>query len=323
MARGSSSIWRTASANDPRVCRRYRPTAAMAAIKATLIVDDAFAARRLATLLGEALEPLAGAVSVFAVPGSSNWSVEAYYDAQAAPDPGALSTAIAEMLDQSPLAVAMDPVPEENWVAKSQAALPPVQAGRFVVHGSHDRLRAGGRLGSIEIDAGEAFGTAHHASTLGCLIAIDRIARSVRPPRSVLDLGCGSGVLAIAAAKALPHARILASDIDPNSTAVARGNATRNRVGRRVHIVTATGLDHPALRRGQPFDLVIANILAKPLVVLAPRLRRAIRPGGSTVLSGILSREAGAVVASYRSSGFVIAHRLEIAGWATVTLVRR
>ena len=293
----------------------------MSSVKITISAADSAAARRLAALLGEALEPLPGAVTVFAAADGGPWSVEAYYDADLAPDAGSLSAAIADVIGGIPPQISVANVAEENWVAISQAALPPVHAGRYIIHGSHDRARVGGRLGSIEIDAGEAFGTAHHASTLGCLLAIDRIMRR-RCWRNVLDLGCGSGVLAIAAARASPSAQIMASDIDAQAVAVARGNFVSNGVGGRIRIVTAIGLAHPALRRAAPFDLVIANILARPLVVLAKPLRAAIRPGGVAILSGILAREAGSVVAAYRTAGFIILAKAEIAGWATLTLAR-
>jgi ribosomal protein L11 methyltransferase len=247
--------------------------------------------------------------------------VEAYYDADLAPDVDSLGAAIADVIGGIAPPISVAAVAEENWVAISQAALPPVQAGRYIVHGSHDRARAGGRLGSIEIDAGEAFGTAHHASTLGCLLAIDRIMRR-RGWRNVLDLGCGSGVLAIAVARASPFAQIMASDIDAQAVGVARGNIVRNGVGGRIRTVTAIGLAHPALRRAAPFDLVIANILARPLIMLANHLRLAIQPHGVAILSGILAREADAVLAAYRAAGFIILAKTEIAGWTTLTLAR-
>lgn len=294
----------------------------MGSVKATIYVDGSIRARRLAALVGEALEPLPGAVTVFAGADGGPWIVEAYYEAGEAPEAGQLAAMIGDATGEASPLVTIAAIADENWVAISQAALPPVQAGRYTIHGSHDRARAGKRRWSIEIDAGEAFGTAHHASTQGCLLAIDRIMRR-GIWRNVLDLGCGSGVLAIAVARASPGARIHASDIDAQAVSVAAGNMARNGAGRRVCTLAAVGLGHPALRRAAPYDLVIANILARPLILLAKQLRAAIRPGGAVILSGILSREANGVLGAYRAAGFSVSSKTSIAGWTTLVLHRR
>jgi ribosomal protein L11 methyltransferase len=285
-----------------------------------LIIDlaDSISGRAAAERIELAGADAVQAITLFEIPGSAAWRIDAYFEF--APDMKAIEAALAP--DIVPLSLTLEPVPDENWVAISQAALPPVEAGRFVIHGSHDRQRVGRRITAIEIDAGEAFGTAHHATTQGCLLAIDRLARLCRP-RKVLDLGCGSGVLAIAAARALPAAAVIASDIDPAATAVAQANATGNRMASRVKIVTARGLDSPMLLRARPYDLVLANILAGPLIALAPQLARAILPGGIAVLSGILADQSRQVEAAYRSAGFILAEKRIIAGWATLTLTRR
>jgi ribosomal protein L11 methyltransferase len=287
--------------------------------KLTLTTTDFDAARSASGILGEIADPAALAVTSFEAQ-PSGYLVEAYYDTS--PDRDALLAALAEVSGQriGPLEISI--VPDENWVSLSQAALPPVEAGRFVVHGSHDRDRIGFRLTALEVEAGEAFGTAHHATTQGCLIALDRLARR-RTFNRVLDLGCGSGVLAIAAARVMPAARLLASDIDPIATGVAQANARFNRTGSRIGFATAVGLDHPKLRCGAPYDLILANILAGPLIRLATTLHRAIRQGGTTVLSGLLVSQAPQVIAAYRAAGFHIAHRQDIAGWSTLTLTRR
>ena len=188
-------------------------------------------------------------------------------------------------------------------MALSQAALAPIVAGRFIVHGSHDRERLALRRRAIEIDAGEAFGTGYNATTSLCLEAIDTLARRRRFAR-VLDLGCGTAILGIAAARAWPHARVLAADNDPVATAIACENAHLNRVARRVRVVEAVGFAHPLLRAPRAFDLVLANILARTLIDLAPGMRRAVRPGGIAVLSGLLSDQAREVTAVYRAAGF-------------------
>ncbi len=290
----------------------------MALQRLSIELQDLGRARQIADLLGEIGDPAASATSIFEVPATCGWRVDAYYEA--VPEVELLSAALGQQFGE-PLTLALEAVPDENWVAISQAALPPVTAGRFLVHGSHDRDRVGRRLNAIEIDAGEAFGTAHHATTEGCLEALDRLARTSRP-RRVLDLGCGSGVLAIAAVRALPGAAVIASDIDPLAVAVARGNLTANRAHTRVKAVRAANLAHPALKAGGPYDLVLANILAGPLIQLAPGLRSAIRPGGRVVLSGILDEQAREVAAIYAATGFRLETRRILKGWATLVMRR-
>lgn len=277
---------------------------------------DLDAARSAAGFLEQAWVPPPHAVTVFEH-GFPAHKVEAYFDA--APDMAALADAMADIGKTGIGTPTAETVPDENWVTISQKALAPIEAGRFIVHGSHDRAAVGHRQGAIEIDAGEAFGTAHHATTLGCLLAIDRLTRKHSFDR-VLDLGCGSGVLAIAAARALPRAEILASDIDAIATGVAMANAQVNRVGRRIRFYTAIGLDHQMLRGDGAFDLIIANILARPLIELAPKLRSAVATGGRLVLSGLLVAQAAEVLANYRSAGFVLEKREDIAGWSILTL---
>jgi ribosomal protein L11 methyltransferase len=183
-----------------------------------------------------------------------------------------------------------------------------VTAGRFVVHGSHARDDLPAGAVPIEIDAGLAFGSGEHATTRSCLTAIDQLARRHRFAR-VLDVGCGSGVLAIAAAKSWP-AEVLGVDNDPIAVRIASANAALNGVGHRVRTVLAEGYAHSLVRRRRPFDLILANILADPLIELAPALRASLAPGGYAVLSGLLDRQADAVVAAHRRQG------LRLLGWA-------
>lgn len=284
-----------------------------------ITVDDTSAARTIAALLEESVTLTPLAVSLFEAPGEG-WDVYAYFE-------NAIDAAdIAEVIDAGADVrgghIIVEPVPDENWVAVSQAGLPPVVAGRFLVHGSHDRAIGRLKRDAIEIDAGEAFGTAHHATTLGCLLAIDRLTRRGHFAR-VLDLGCGSGVLAIAAARVLPKAAIVASDFDPEAVRVARENVRKNGLAGRVAVFAALGLDHPALRRRAPFDLVIANILAEPLISMAQRLAGVIPPRGVIVLSGILDSQAGAVLAAYTAVGFARVRKDWLNGWVTLTLQRR
>lgn len=247
------------------------------------------------------------------------WQVDAYYDEPPAPE--TVLRRIGDLL-QPGATTSIDAVPDVNWVAVSQAALPPVNAGRFLVHGSHDRSVVGRRRFALEIDAGEAFGTAHHATTQGCLEALDQVSRRRQFAR-ILDLGCGSGVLAIAAARIFPSAAIAASDIDPVAVEVAAANVALNGARGRIRLLTAGGLSHGVFRARQPFDLVLANILAGPLIRLAPALARAIEPGGVAILSGILGEQAREVIAVYEMAGFRLKQRRTPYNWATLVLVRR
>jgi ribosomal protein L11 methyltransferase len=267
----------------------------------------------------ELAEPPFDAVTQFE-DGPGGWRIEAYAPSRAAAEAAAAS--LPADLRRELASGVIEELPDLNWVSISQAALAPVVAGRFIVHGSHDRGRIPRGPGAILVDAGEAFGTAHHATTLGCLVAIDRLARTGGPFRRVLDLGCGSGVLAIAAARVLPHAAVTATDSDPIAVAVARANADANGV-RRIATACAAGFDHPSLRHAAPFDLIIANILAGPLVALAGDVFRALRRGGSLVLSGILSPEAPAVVAAYVAHGFALKQHRRLGEWSTLTLFKR
>ncbi|HVQ10824.1 MAG TPA: 50S ribosomal protein L11 methyltransferase [Methyloceanibacter sp.] len=216
-------------------------------------------------------------------------------------------------------ALRIEPLPQRNWVAEAERLRGPVRAGRFLVHGRHDRGKVPAGRFTLEIDASVAFGTAHHATTRACLIALDRLAKR-KHPRRVLDIGTGTGILAIAAARAL-NARVVASDMDPIAVAVAAENTRMNGVRTRVGVVEAEGLAHPALRRAKA-DLLFANILLGPLLDLAPAFARALRPGGMCVLSGLLDPQARQVEARFRSLGFRLDSRILLDGWTTL-LFRR
>ncbi|NMG41511.1 50S ribosomal protein L11 methyltransferase [Chelativorans sp. ZYF759] len=207
-----------------------------------------------------------------------------------------------------------------DWVARSLEGLKPVRAGRFLVHGSHDRARRRTPDIGIEIEAGLAFGTGHHGTTSGCLDMIDRVVTREKP-RNALDLGTGSAVLAIGLAK-LARIPVLATDIDAVAVAVARENAHINGVGHLVETATATGFHHPVFAAGRPFDLIVANILAGPLMKLAPDMARHIAPNGSLVLSGILERQRNAVLAAYVGQSFRHVRTLPREGWVTLWLKR-
>jgi len=278
---------------------------------------DLATGRAAAGIIGELVAPEPLAVTLFETKPPA-FVVEAYYDAK--PALAVIADALAGLAANLGTP-SLEAVPDANWVALSQAALPPVAAGRLIVHGSHDRRRFAARRHAVEIEAGEAFGTGHNATTALCLEAIDLLARR-RRFRRVIDLGCGSGVLAIAAARTFPGARVLAVDNDPLATAVARANARLNRVAGRVRVLDGSGFDHAIVRRAQPFDLVLANILPGPLIALAPAIRRALRPGGIAVLSGLLDHQAREVRATYAAGGFHLIQQRCRAGWTALTLAR-
>jgi len=211
-------------------------------------------------------------------------------------------------------------IPDVDWVVKSLEGLKPVRAGRFLVHGSHDRDKVRSGDIAIEIDAGQAFGTGHHGTTAGCLEVVDRVLRA-RTVRNALDLGTGSGVLAIAVRK-LRNIPVLATDIDPIAVRVAAENVRRNGIASGISTVTAPGFHSTAFSEHGPFDLIIANILARPLIRMAPQLVTNLAPGGSVILSGILDSQRWKVIAAY--SGAKLRHVRTIwrNGWVTIHLDR-
>jgi len=216
--------------------------------------------------------------------------------------------------------VGCEAVPDIDWVTHTLQGLAPVRASRFLVHGAHDRQQRRANDLAIEIEAGLAFGTGHHGTTAGCLEMIAAVATRERP-RNALDLGTGSAVLAIALAK-LSRIPVLATDIDPVATRVARENAILNGVGALVDCVTAVGFAHPALAAKKPFDLIVANILARPLMRLAPAMARHVASGGSIILSGILDKQRDAVISAYVGQRFRHVQTTHREGWVTIHMKR-
>jgi ribosomal protein L11 methyltransferase len=209
-------------------------------------------------------------------------------------------------------------VEAKDWVKATLEELAPVRAGRFIVHGQHDRSKVPPNKLGIEIEAALAFGTGHHGTTRGCLLLLDSVLKA-RRPRRVLDLGTGTGVLAIAAAKAL-RVKVLASDIDPLAVRVARDNARLNGTGGLVKTIAAVGLSAPDFARHGPFDLVLANILANPLRQMATPMATHLAPSGLVILSGLLPHQAQAVIAAYRARGLVLERHLVIEGWSSLLM---
>ncbi|MEF3366906.1 50S ribosomal protein L11 methyltransferase [Methylocystis sp. 9N] len=274
-------------------------------------------ARAVADIIVETFDPTETAAAAFEEDGGPQWTVEVYF--AEAPDEPEIRDLIAAATDEETAqAASFSTIAEKDWVENALAGLAPVRAGRVLVHGAHDRARRRPNDIGVEIEAALAFGTGHHGTTLGCLLALARIARRRRPAR-ILDVGTGTGVLAIASAL-LFHQRVASGDVDPVAVETASANARANGAGAFVRPVVATGLRHAALQ-GE-YDLIFANILAKPLRLLAPSLARAAAPGAELVLSGLLARDVPGVLSAYRAQGFFLAERRDIDGWATL-LFRR
>ncbi|MCP5364831.1 MAG: 50S ribosomal protein L11 methyltransferase [Hyphomicrobiales bacterium] len=226
----------------------------------------------------------------------------------------ALAAAAAEI---APPSVAIEPIVQQDWVAHGMRDLHPLRIGRFFVYGSHRSQPVPPGLVGLEINASMAFGTGHHASTAGCLLAFSR--QSNLRPRRVLDMGCGSAVLAIAAAK-LWRAQVLAVDVDPDAVAESVVNARSNGVAQLVKPVLANGYASPAIVRADPFDLIVSNILARPLKRMARQLAGTLAPGGRAVLSGFIRRDAADVLALHKAFGLIMHARIEAEGWTTLIL---
>jgi len=276
--------------------------------------------RDAAEALGEALERLSPepyGVGVFEIEdGSGLWEVGGYFLDQ--PDPAGLALLEAAF---GARAFVVSELPETDWVAHVRRELSPVEAGRFFVYGGHDADKVPDGVIALLIEAAMAFGTGHHGTTQGCLRALDRLAGAGFVGRNVADIGCGSAVLAMAAAEIWPGT-VLAGDIDPVAVEVAQSNVLANDLAGRVECYEGTGFDHPAITAAAPFDLVFANILKGPLIDLAPDMAAHVQPGGFAILSGILNEQADEVVQVYTENGFNLTHHEQIVEWSTLTLTK-
>lgn len=277
-------------------------------------------AKEAAEALAEAMEdflPEPVGVGVFEIEdGSGRYEVGCYFEEL----PGDTELALmAAIYGAKPFAVSE--VPETDWVAHVKRELQPVEAGRFFVYGSHDADQVPEGKVALLIEAAMAFGTGHHGTTKGCLLALDRLDRAGFRGQNVADIGCGTAVLAMAAA-AIWERPVIASDIDPVAVDVARANATANGLADRVICVEAAGFAQSDLRARTPYDLVFANILKGPLLDLAPDMATHVAAGGYAILSGILNTQADEVVAAYKRTGFTLAARDEISEWTTLVLRR-
>jgi len=282
----------------------------------TLMGEDA--AEALAEAI-EKLDPAPVGVGVFEIEDDSGlWEVGAYFVEQ--PNTVMLDV-LALAFEARPFA--LSELPDIDWVAHVRRELAPVEAGRFFVFGSHDADKVPeGRI-ALQIEATVAFGTGHHGTTLGCLRAFDRLYEAGFRPANVADIGCGTAVLAMAAAAVLPEARVIASDIDRVAVDVAEANVAINAMDGRVECLEAAGFAHEATRAAAPFDLVFANILKGPLIELAPDMAAHLAPGGIVILSGLLVVQAEAVTAAYDAAGFTLEGREDLGEWSALVMKRR
>lgn len=277
------------------------------------------AAKAITELAGEVFDPDETGVASFEDQQTGRWHTEIYFAEP--PDEDAVRDLIAAVAGAGIAASAVfDTIAARDWVAASLDGLKPVAAGRFVIHGQHDRAPASRMINRIriEIEAALAFGTGHHGTTYGCLARLDHILKQ-RRPRRVLDVGTGTGVLAIAAARML-HRPIVATDIDPVAVAVAKQNAQANQAGAYLRLAVAPGLRHRTIMAGGPYDLIMANILAGPLKALAPGLSRAITRNGDLILSGLLVSDIPGVLAAYRANGMALVAHTRRDGWVMLHL---
>jgi len=286
--------------------------------RASFTIGDEHAAKHVVDILSEIFFDGEAAVAAFERP-DGRWDVAVHF--ADAPDEGLLRELVTNAASADIAGtLSFEKVEARDWVKASLEDLVPVPAGRFVVHGAHDRARVPANKLAIEIEAALAFGTGHHGTTRGCLLLLDHVLKAYRP-RRVLDLGTGTGVLAVAAAKALKIG-VLASDVDPPSVQVARENARLNETGDLVQVICATGFSAPSFAQRGPFDLVLANILANPLRQLATPIARHLAPGALVILSGLLTHQAPGVIAAYRARGLVPQKHLRIEGWSSLLLRR-
>jgi ribosomal protein L11 methyltransferase len=287
--------------------------------RATFTSGNELTARRVSDLLTESLDDGEAAIAAFER-SDGLWDITVHF--ADAPDQNRIRELVALAANDSVAqGIVFDTIEAKDWVKASLEGLAPVPAGRFVVHGHHDRSRIPPNKQGIEIEAALAFGTGHHGTTRGCLLLLDDVLKKKRPQR-VLDLGSGTGVLAIAAAKALRR-HILASDIDPPSVIAARENARLNSVGNLVQLICAKGFSAPQFRAQAPFDLVLANILANPLRQLAPVMAAHLARSATVILSGLLPHQARSVIATYRANGLILLRHIQIDGWSSLMMKRR
>lgn len=281
------------------------------------LVSDEKTARAVADIVMETFDPNETAAAAFENEATQRWEVEVYF--AEAPDEDSMRQLITDTVSaEAARDLYFETLAEKDWVKASLDGLSIVEAGRFRVHGAHDRGRIPLNAIGIEIEAALAFGTGHHGTTRGCLLMLDHILKQ-RRPRYVLDVGTGTGVLAIAAARAI-KAPVASGDIDPVAVEAARSNAVLNSASAYVRPVVAKGVSHPELYKHAHYDLVFANILARPLIRLAPHIADVADPNGDIVLSGLLARDVPGVLNAYAMQGWYLVKRIDLEGWAALLL---
>lgn len=279
---------------------------------------DERSARMMTELIGELFDPGETAVAAFETEDGRTWLLEAYFARE--PDPEAIRELLRPVIGAAADEASIETLDRKDWVTASLEGLHPVRAGRFVVHGAHDRTRVRPHEIGIEIEAALAFGTGHHGTTRGCLLALAQELKR-RRPRAVLDVGTGTGVLALAAARALKRP-VLAGDLDPEAVRIARENARLNGVHPLVRFYAGPGVGNPLADRPRAFDLVFANILARPLIRLAPSLARVVATRGTLVLSGLLQKDVAGILSAYGAQGLRLRSQRLLEGWACLVLAR-
>jgi ribosomal protein L11 methyltransferase len=284
--------------------------------RASFAIGSEQTAKNVVDLLTESFFEGQAAIAAFEGP-DGRWNITVHF--AEAPDQASIRELVSLAAGvEVARGITFDTVEAKDWVKTTLEGLVPVRAGRFIVHGSHDRAKVAPNQLGIEIEAALAFGTGHHGTTRGCLLLLDHVLRAYRP-RRVLDLGTGTGVLAIAAAKAL-QGKVLASDIDPLSVLTARENARLNGAGNWVQTIQASGFSAPEFADRGPFDLVLANILANPLKQMATPMARHLARSAVVILSGLLPPQANGVIAAYRARGLVLLKHLQIEGWSSLLM---
>ncbi|MDF1792459.1 MAG: 50S ribosomal protein L11 methyltransferase [Thalassobaculaceae bacterium] len=269
-------------------------------------------------VVADALSPFVSAVTALEDAPGGTWTVEGI--AEAEPQRPAVIAALAlaaATVGTPPPDTVIEPLPDVDWLALNRQSFPPIREGRVWIRGSHVEGPAPAASVELLIDAARAFGSGSHPTTALCLRAIQDLVKR-RRPRNVLDLGCGSGILAMALAKLIPSARMMAVDLDPVSVATARENARMNRVAGRIATHVSNGWRAPVVQRAAPFDLVVANILAGPLSEMAPSLNKGLAPGGIAILSGLLNQQERWVIATHRAQGLRLIRRYRRDGWSAL-----
>src|SRR5918994_830630 len=282
------------------------------------LITDERSARAMTDLLGEIFYPAETAVAAFETEDGRSWLLEAYFARQ--PDEEAVRMLVRPVVGQEADRAVFSALEQRDWVEASLEGLNPVRAGRLVVHGSHDRDCVRPNDLALEIEAALAFGTGHHGTTKGCSIAFaDEMKR--RRPLRVLDVGTGTGILAFAAAKILKRP-VVAGDIAADGVGVARDTARLNGIEGLLKLYIGPGVRSRLADRTGRFDLVFANILAKPLRLLAPSLARVAAPRGALILSGLLARDVPGVLSAYAAQGWRLSRRYDVEGWSALVLRR-